>query len=141
MSYDEYEHAFDGRPRARRPGPRRVPGPPRPRTPPGPGDRVAAVILLGVEGIVACGAYLQVILSGMFFDRCADPSLSCDYALGDAIITTALVAVPAIVGLSAVAVVLRSVFGRSAWWVPIAGSGALIAVAYATGGLVDLAVR
>ncbi|WP_147360751.1 hypothetical protein [Clavibacter michiganensis] len=99
------------------------------------------MILLGVEGIVACGAYLQVLLTGMSFDRCADPALSCDYALGDAIITTALVAVPAVAGLSVVAVVLRAVFARSAWWVPLAGCVALIAVAYGTGCLMDLAAR
>ncbi len=43
MSYDEYEHAFDGPVR-----------PVRPRTRRRPFDRVAAVLLLGVEGLVAC---------------------------------------------------------------------------------------
>ncbi|KZC95121.1 DUF6264 family protein [Clavibacter tessellarius] len=142
MSYDEYEHAFDEAPRA---GVRRSRVPwagrrePRERKAPGWGDRVAVVILLGVEGIVACGAYLQVLLSGMFFDRCADPSLTCDYALGDVVMTTARAAVAVVVILSVVAVVLRSVRRRSAWWVPLVGCVVLVAVTYGTGGLMDLA--
>lgn len=109
MSYDEYEHAFDRPVRSD-----------RARRPPGPMDRVAAVLLLGVEGMVACGAYIMVILGSEVFNRCAGSGLSCDYALGDRLLAAARLAVLALVALSVAGVILAIVRRARAWWVPIA---------------------
>ncbi|PPF68085.1 hypothetical protein C5E16_07995 [Clavibacter michiganensis] len=139
MSYDEYEHAFDGpvRPAGRTPrAGRRVP---RERAAPGWGDRVAALVLLGLEGAFSYAAYLGVILGSEIFNRCSSGGRTCDYALGDRILLVGMIAVPVVVVLSAVAVVVRLVRGRRAWWLPIAGSAALVAVVYLYWGAMGLA--
>jgi hypothetical protein len=128
MSYDEYEHAFD---RPARVG--------RPRRSPGLLDRVAAVLLLGVEGVIACGAYITMILGSEVFNRCAGSGLSCDYALGDRLLAGARVAVPVLVALSVAGVVVAIVRRARAWWVPVAGSAALVALVFVYAGLMDLA--
>jgi hypothetical protein len=128
MSYDEYEHAFDRVPRAR---------PPRPS---GPGDRVAGILLLGVEGTVACGAYITVILGAEISNRCVGTGRACDHALLDRLLLLGRAAVPVVVALSVLAVVVRIARGRRVWWVPIAGCASLVAVVYAYIGSMELAV-
>jgi hypothetical protein len=126
MSYDEYEHAFDGPVR-----------PVRPRTRRGPLDRVATVLLLGVEGLVACGAHIAVILVSEVFNRCQDGGGSCDYGLGDRLFVGARVAVPVLVALSVVGVVVAVSRQARAWWVPVAASAALVALVIVYAGLMD----
>jgi hypothetical protein len=142
MSYDEYEHAFDRPARAGGRAPRlpRVSGrEPRERKAPGWGDRIAALVLLGLESAFSYLAYLGVIFGAEVFNRCPSIDRTCDYALGDRILLAGRIAVPVVVVLSAVAVVVRMVRGRRAWWVPIAGSAALVAVAYLYWGAMDYA--
>jgi hypothetical protein len=127
MSYDEYEHAFDRAPRIR-------------RRPSGPRDRVAAILLLGIEGIVAYGAYIAVILGAEISNRCVGTGRACDYALLDRLLLLGRAAVPVVVALSVLAVVVRIARGRRVWWVPIAGCASLVAVVYAYIGSMELAV-
>jgi hypothetical protein len=142
MSYDEYEHAFD-RPVRDRGRMARAPWTgrrePRERKVPGWGDRIAALVLLGLEAAFSRVADLGVVLGSDIFNRCSNDGRTCDFALADRILLAGRIAVPVVVVLSAVVVVVRMVRGRRAWWVPIAGSAALVAVVFLYGGAMDLA--